>query len=47
MEICLGNEVLDIFFEALNNVEIVKFLKENIKNAQEIISTAKNSVQGI
>ena len=47
LEICLGNEVLDIFFEALNNVEIVKFLKENIKNAQEIISTAKNSVQGI
>ncbi len=47
VEICLGNEVLDLFFEAINNTEITKFIKENIKNAQEIISNATNSVQGI
>ena len=47
VEICLGNEVLDLFFEAINNTEIAKFIKENIKNAQEIISNATNSVQGI
>ena len=46
LEICLGNEVLDIFFEAINNLEITKFLKDNIKNAQEIITKAYNSVSG-
>ena len=45
LNICMDNEVMDIILEALNDVEVLKFLKTNIKNAKEIIDKASDSLQ--
>ena len=45
LNICLDNELMDIILEALNDVEVIKFLKTHIKNAKEIIDKASDSLQ--
>ena len=45
LNICLDNELMDIILEALNDVEVIKFLKTHIKNAKEMIDKASDSLQ--
>ena len=47
LKFCVDNEVMDIIIEALNDVEVLKFLKNNIKNAKEIIDKASDSLQNL